>query len=782
MSKNEITLKSGELYILSAPPASGKSTFLKNNNIPKHMIISSDEIRSEFLGNTYSYDQYGEVNVPLYNDDSSVFRILKTALQSRLKEKLTTFLDATNCTDKDRKNFVKIANEYGVKSTVLIFDVDKETCLKQDSGRLNRVGEETIEMFFKKFKTDSIFNHQLINGKTKVNFNHNTLPHDRFDIVGDTHGCLDDFIDLATKKLGYRYEKGELFHIEGRKLLLLGDFLDRGKQSIEMLRLAYDLQKQGHVILSGNHDNKLNNFLTSYQKGELQISSRSSAETAMAFMKLKKEEREKYSKFIKNLPHYVVYKDFAMLHGNVKHFDPLNTPRSFCLYGDDRRNKNESISDKTYHDLKKKEGVNNYFLIRGHNPLNDENQTSVISLDKRVAFKNGSILAIKLDQAIALKSKNSDANLKDLIIEKPVNYDYELELEKQFKLQTMFSNLKKNKLATSKTDDTKLMTTWKYSKSVFFKQAWDKDPALLKCRGLVIDRASNIIVHPFDKVFNYGEPNHLKKSTAITLPDNQQVRVIEKLNGYLGMVTKHPFKENQLLITTQGTFEEFYNNENELVNSTYAKYIRELIDKKSYSNLMRYLSKNDNTLMFEVIHPEDKDNHIVKYNKEMEGLHLIGVRGKNLEDKVLKEHEIDAIAEEIGFRRPSHKVMSFGNAKKLVEKSEIEGFMIRTLEEEDYVCKFKTPHYLIVKFLGRMGKSNFNKMYDNPSEFKKHINVEEEFYPLIDYITKNFDRKEFMSLNEEERKSTVKDIIKDLRSNDQQSDIGQFINKKKKLT
>lgn len=782
MSKNEITLKSGELYILSAPPASGKSTFLKNNNIPKHMIISSDEIRSEFLGNTYSYDQYGEVNVPLYNDDSSVFRILRTALQSRLKEKLTTFLDATNCTDKDRKNFIKIANEYGVKSTVLIFDVDKETCLKQDSGRLNRVGEETIEMFFKKFKTDSIFNHQLINGKTKVNFNHNTLPHDRFDIVGDTHGCLDDFIDLATKKLGYRYEKGELFHIEGRKLLLLGDFLDRGKQSIEMLRLAYDLQKQGHVILSGNHDNKLNNFLTSYQKGELQISSRSSAETAMAFMKLKKEEREKYSKFIKNLPHYVVYKDFAMLHGNVRHFDPLNTPRSFCLYGDDRRNKSESISDKTYHDLKKKEGVNNYFLIRGHNPLNDENQTSVISLDKRVAFKNGSILAIKLDQAIALKSKNSDANLKDLIIEKPVNYDYELELEKQFKLQTMFSNLKKNKLATSKTDDTKLMTTWKYSKSVFFKQAWDKDPALLKCRGLVIDRASNIIVHPFDKVFNYGEPNHLKKSTATTLPDNQQVRVIEKLNGYLGMVTKHPFKENQLLITTQGTFEEFYNNENELVSSTYAKYIRELIDKKSYSNLMRYLSKNDNTLMFEVIHPEDKDNHIVKYNKEMEGLHLIGVRGKNLEDKVLKEHEIDTIAEEIGFRRPSHKVMSFGNAKKLVEKSEIEGFMIRTLEEEDYVCKFKTPHYLIVKFLGRMGKSNFNKMYDNPSEFKKHINVEEEFYPLIDYITKNFDRKEFMSLNEEERKSTVKDIIKDLRSNDQQSDIGQFINKKKKLT
>ena len=165
----------------------------------------------------------------------------------------------------------------------------------------------------------------------------------------------------------------------------------------------------------------------------------------------------------------------------------------------------------------------------------------------------------------------------------------------------------------------------------------------------------------------------------------------------------------------------------------------------------------------------------------MEGLHLIGVRGKNFEDEVLKEHEIDAIAEEIGFRRPSHKIMSFGDAKKLVEKSEIEGYMIRTLEDEEYVCKFKTPHYLIVKFLSRMGKSNFNKMYDNPNEFKKHINVEEEFYPLIDYITKNFDRKDFMALNEDERKATVKDIIKDLRSNNQQSEIGQFIQKKNKL-
>ena len=778
----EIELKSGELYILSAPPAAGKSTFLKNNNIPEHMILSSDTLRSQILGDTLSYDQYGVVNEPLYNDESSIFRILRTALNSRLRERLTTFLDATNCTDKDRKNFVKMANDQSVNATVLIFDVDKETCLRQDQSRINRVGENSINRFFDKFKTDSIFPYHLIDGNTKIKFVHNELEHNRFDLVGDTHGCLDEFLHLATKRLGYRQTEEGLFHIEGRKLLLMGDILDRGRQSIEMMQFAYDLQQDGHVIIAGNHDNKLRNFIRKYyQDGEIQLSSRAAAETAMSFMKLKKSERDKYSKFIDELPHYATYKNFAIVHGNLSHFDPLKTPKSFCLYGDDRRNGQESISDGVYDDLYK-QGLNKYYLVRGHTRLNAHEQTSVISLDDRVAFKGGSMLAMRLDKAFEAKQQNPSANLSDLIISQPVDYDYEKVLEEQFRIQTMFSKLRKNKLATYKTDDTKLMTTWKYSKSVFFKAAWDKDPALLKCRGLVIDRASNIIVHPFDKVFNYGEPNHLKQETAVNVPDKEKVRVIEKLNGYLGMITKHPFKENQLLITTQGTFEQFYNQDNELVNSQYAGYVRELIDKKSYSNLMRYLVNNDVTLMFEVIHPEDKDNHIVKYDEDMEGLHLIGVRGKNLNDQVLKEHEIDKVAEEIGFRRPEHKVMTFKEAKDLVEKSEIEGYMIRTLEEEDYVCKFKTPHYLIVKFLSRMGKSNFNKMYDNPQEFKKHINVEEEFYPLIDYITDNFDRKEFMSLSEDERKATVKDIIKDLRSNQQpKKDLKQFIIQKNKF-
>ena len=86
--------------------------------------------------------------------------------------------------------------------------------------------------------------------------------------------------------------------------------------------------------------------------------------------------------------------------------------------------------------------------------------------------------------------------------------------------------------------------------------------------------------------------------------------------------------------------------------------------------------------------------------------------------------------------------------------------MIRKDDEtQEYLCKFKTPHYLIIKFLSRMGKTQFNKMYDNPDTFKQHINVEEEFFPLIDYFVEHVDKESFYKLHEDDRKPLVKKAI-----------------------
>ena len=665
---NELKLSSGYLFILSAPPAAGKSTFLKNNNIPEHMIVSSDDLRSYTLGNTVGFDKDGEYNIPLYNDDAKIFSIVREILSMRMKEKLTTFLDVTAIKDSERKNYVKLAAQFGVKTKVLIFDVDKETCINQDKKRKNRVGEDIINKFYDKFQTDSKFDYDTVNSNTKILLNPLSLnKEDKYDVIGDTHGFYTEFIKFATTKLGYKFKNDLLTHPDNRKMFFLGDFVDRGTESMEMLMLVKRMCDNGHKAIIGNHENKLINFYKALQEGRVHVSSRSSSETAMKFVKLDKNKQAELYDWLVSLKHYYVKDNFAFTHAGVTHFDPLNTPRSFCIYGDQRGKEDRAEVDSVYDNLKK-HGHNEYFLIRGHNSLTDNKQTSVVSLDNNIGFENGTLNSLRLDDCIKAKNNNPIYNLQDLIIRENVHHDYTAHMEKQFKMQTLLTNLLKAKLATKKIDDTGFLSIFKYSKSVFFNQSWSEDPALLKCRGIVLDLAGNIVVHPFDKVFNYGEPNHLKENTAKAISNDTKVIMTEKLNGYLGMITKHPYKQNQLLITTQGTFEKF-KQDGELIDSQYAGYVRELITKEMYGSFLKYLSKNDVTLMFEVIHPEDKNNHIIHYDNKDEGLHLIGVRRKKLEDLVLTEEEMDIVGKDIGCRRPYHFKTTLGEAKKIVDKS-----------------------------------------------------------------------------------------------------------------
>jgi predicted kinase len=772
-----LNLEMGWLYILSAPPASGKSTFLRNNNIDESMVVSSDELREKYVGVGYGIDEQGIYNSPLHSSDGAIFNVLRQILELRLKENLTTFLDATSVKDSVRKDYVKIAKDLGVKTKVLIFDTDMETCIKQDKGRVNRVGENVISHFFESFDKESRFDFELINSKTKINFIPNKLNGINFDIIGDTHGFYSEFLEFS-KELGYELKNGLLVHPEGRKMLFLGDFVDRGQKSIEMLQLVHkNCTFGGHKAIVGNHENKLINFCKNLKKGKAIVSSRSAAETAMAFAKLEKKEQDTLFNFLNDLPHYYVQDEFAFTHAGIKFFDPCSTPRSFCIYGD-QKNRKDNEADSIYHKLKEVD-TNKYFLIRGHNQLSDVKQTSVITLDNNIGFVGGTLNAIKLEDAMYRKRLDNNADLKDLIQRKEVFFDYNFHLNEKFALQTSFSNLIKKGLANKKIDDTGFLSLYKYSKSVFFNQSWSEDEALLKCRGLVLDLAGDIVVHPFDKVFNYCEPNHLKEETAKNVSNNDEVIVVDKLNGFLGLITKHPYKKNQLIINTQGTFENFRSSQgDELIESKYAKYVKELVQGDMYGKFLKYLNNNNVTLMFEVIHPEDKENHIVKYDKDMEGLHLIGVRENTFEGKVYTEEKMDDIGKEINCKRVvGYKKMTFGEAKKIIDVAENEGSMIRDAKTQEYLCKFKTPHYLIIKFLSRMGKTQFNKMYDNPKEFKKHINVEEEFYPLIDYFTQYVEKETFYKYSEAERKSMVRKAIEHMRNDKLEEHLTSLNNK-----
>ena len=74
-----------------------------------------------------------------------------------------------------------------------------------------------------------------------------------FDLIGDIHGHADELVQLLNV-LGYQQVHGIYRHPE-RKVIFLGDLIDRGRQIREVLEIARGMV-EGHSALAilGNHE------------------------------------------------------------------------------------------------------------------------------------------------------------------------------------------------------------------------------------------------------------------------------------------------------------------------------------------------------------------------------------------------------------------------------------------------------------------------------------------------------------------------------------------------
>jgi protein phosphatase len=81
-----------------------------------------------------------------------------------------------------------------------------------------------------------------------------TMQH-HLDIIGDIHGHWEHLLKL-TEKMGYKQEDGgEFVHPDGRKLLFLGDLIDRGRGIADVLRSVRATVESGNgYCIMGNHE------------------------------------------------------------------------------------------------------------------------------------------------------------------------------------------------------------------------------------------------------------------------------------------------------------------------------------------------------------------------------------------------------------------------------------------------------------------------------------------------------------------------------------------------
>ncbi|HEY4572461.1 MAG TPA: polynucleotide kinase-phosphatase, partial [Thermoanaerobaculia bacterium] len=90
--------------------------------------------------------------------------------------------------------------------------------------------------------------------------------HGPFDLIGDVHGCADELEELLGT-LGYAPDEAGVWrHPQGRKVVFLGDLVDRGPRVPDVLRIAMGMVKAGSALcVPGNHDEKLLRWLRGKQ-------------------------------------------------------------------------------------------------------------------------------------------------------------------------------------------------------------------------------------------------------------------------------------------------------------------------------------------------------------------------------------------------------------------------------------------------------------------------------------------------------------------------------------
>ena len=161
----------------------------------------------------------------------------------------------------------------------------------------------------------------------------------KIDIIGDIHGCYDEFVSL-TQKLGYEWDTGLPLHPTNRLLGFVGDLTDRGPQSLQIIHIVANLVKQKKAIYApGNHCNKLYRFFLGRNVSQTHGLETTVAEYEAQSPQKQKQVRRQFIELYENNPLYQIIDDGKLIiaHAGIREdligrYD--KRAQTFVLYGD----------------------------------------------------------------------------------------------------------------------------------------------------------------------------------------------------------------------------------------------------------------------------------------------------------------------------------------------------------------------------------------------------------------------------------------------------------------
>src|SRR3984893_8983211 len=266
----KLTIPELAVVALVGPSGSGKSSFARKHFRPTE-VLSSD-----FCRGIVSDDENSQ------SATNDAFEVLHFIASKRLTAGKLVVVDATNVQAEARKSIIALARQYHCLPVAIVFDLPEKLCHERNRDRPDRnFGPHVIRQQSQQLRR-SLRNLER-EGFRRVHVLHtpeevdaaeielqplwNNLKHEHgpFDIIGDVHGCFDELVDLLVQ-LGYSVEQSNGQHAlgysvqppQGRKVVFLGDLVDRGPKIPDVLGLVMSMIEAGTALcVPGNHDVKL---------------------------------------------------------------------------------------------------------------------------------------------------------------------------------------------------------------------------------------------------------------------------------------------------------------------------------------------------------------------------------------------------------------------------------------------------------------------------------------------------------------------------------------------
>src|SRR5690242_2628733 len=340
----QISIPALALVVLVGPSGAGKSTFARKHFKPTE-VLSSD-----FCRGLVADDE---------NDQSATtdaFAILHYIAARRLAAGRLTVVDATSVQVEARKPLLALAKEHYCMPVAIVFNLPEKIYYERNAQRPDRdfgphvIRQQTRQMrqSLRNLKTEGFSAIHILSSPEEIEsleierqplWNNRKQEHGPFDLIGDVHGCFDELHSLLTT-LGYHVTPTngtfDARHPEGRKAIFLGDLVDRGPKTPEVLKLVMSMTQSGAALaVPGNHDSKL---MRKLRGRDVQIT-HGLAESLQQLEHETPELKEAVADFIDSLVSHYVFDDgrLVVAHAGLKQElqgRGSGKVRDFALYGE----------------------------------------------------------------------------------------------------------------------------------------------------------------------------------------------------------------------------------------------------------------------------------------------------------------------------------------------------------------------------------------------------------------------------------------------------------------